>query len=65
MSVNIPVNRTDAIILVILAVLFILGIRIVFGFFKKPEKSPDTAEQIYGSSTADNGVKNSVNNECQ
>ena len=38
MKVNIPVNSTDAVILIILAVLFAGGVRIVIGFFKKPQK---------------------------
>lgn len=37
-KVNIPVNSTDAVILIILAVLFAGGVRIVIGFFKKSQK---------------------------
>ncbi len=37
MKINVPINQTDIIILIILAILFVIGIRIVIGFFKKPE----------------------------
>ncbi len=37
MKINVPINQTDIIILVILAIMFVIGIRIVIGFFKKPE----------------------------
>ncbi len=37
MKINVPINQTDIIILVILAIMFIIGIRIVIGFFKKPD----------------------------
>lgn len=33
---NVPINQTDIIILIILAILFVFGIRIVIGFFKTP-----------------------------
>ena len=36
MKINVPVNQTDVIILIVLAVLFVVGIRIVIGFFKAP-----------------------------
>lgn len=36
MKINVPINQADIIILVILAIMFIIGIRIVIGFFKKP-----------------------------
>ncbi len=36
MQINVPINQTDIIILIILAILFVLGIRIVIGFFRKP-----------------------------
>ena len=41
MKFNVPVNNTDKMILLILAVLFLLGIRIVIGFFRKPVKRSD------------------------
>ena len=36
MKINVPVNHTDVIILVILAILFAAGIRIVIGFLRSP-----------------------------
>lgn len=37
MKINVPVNQTDLIILIVLAILFVVGIRVVIGFFKTPE----------------------------
>ncbi len=36
MKVNVPINQTDIMILIVLAILFAFGIRIVIGFFKTP-----------------------------
>jgi copper chaperone CopZ len=36
MTSNITVNQTDTIVLFILGILFIIGVRIVISFFKKP-----------------------------
>lgn len=38
MNINLEINTVDAIILLIVLVLFILGIRVVIGFFKKDNK---------------------------
>ncbi len=42
MKVNVPINSTDVVVLLVLAVMFILGIRIVIGFFKPARKPEDT-----------------------
>lgn len=52
MKFNVPVNNTDKMILLILAVLFLLGIRIVIGFFRKPEKRSDKEEKSESSGDA-------------
>ncbi len=36
MKINVPINQADIIILIVLAILFVFGIRIVIGFFKTP-----------------------------
>ena len=42
MKFNVPVNQTDLVVLLVLAVLFLLGIRAVVGFFKPSRKVEDT-----------------------
>ncbi len=42
MKFNVPVNHTDMVVLLILALLFLLGIRAVIGFFKPARKVEDT-----------------------
>lgn len=44
MKINVPVNSADAVVLVVLAVLFVVGIRIVIGFFRMP-KHKDTVDR--------------------
>lgn len=34
MKIDVPVNSNDIVILVVLGVLFVIGVRIVIGFFK-------------------------------
>ncbi len=41
MTSNITVNQTDMIVLFILGILFIIGVRIVISFFKKPAAPKD------------------------
>lgn len=50
MKINVPVNHTDVIILVILAILFAAGIRIVIGFFRSPahKDTQDRSEEKDG-----------------
>ncbi len=50
MKINVPVNQTDMIILVILAILFAVGIRIVIGFFRNPvhKDTQDRSEEKDG-----------------
>lgn len=50
MKINVPVNHTDMIILVILAILFAAGIRIVIGFFRSPahKDTQDRSEEKDG-----------------
>ncbi len=38
MKLSIPFNPTDAVVLVILLFLFIVGVKIVKGFFKTPNR---------------------------
>ncbi len=45
MKIDVPVNSADAVILVVLAVLFVVGIRIVIGFFKTPQHK-DTVDRM-------------------
>ena len=42
MSGSVPVNQTDMIVLFILGIMFIIGVRIVISFFKKPAAPKDT-----------------------
>lgn len=44
MKFNVPINRADAIVLIILAILMVVGVRIVIGFFKTP-KHRDTQDR--------------------
>lgn len=37
MKINIPFNQTDAVVLFFLLILFIIGVRVVIGFFKTPD----------------------------
>ncbi|MGI6107739.1 MAG: heavy-metal-associated domain-containing protein [Lachnospiraceae bacterium] len=37
MTVNVPINKTDVVVLAVLAILFVFGVRIVVGFFRKPK----------------------------
>lgn len=50
MKINVPVNQTDMVILVILAILFAVGIRIVIGFFRNPvhKDTQDRSEEKDG-----------------
>lgn len=54
MKINVPINQTDIIILIILAILFVIGIRIVIGFFKKPEHR-DTQDRQEEAAESDTG----------
>ena len=45
MKINVPVNHTDVIILMILAILFAVGIRVVIGFFRSPAHK-DTQDRM-------------------
>jgi copper chaperone CopZ len=38
-KINIPINRSDVVVLIILGILFVFGIRIVIGFFKTSKKN--------------------------
>ncbi len=42
---GIPFNRTDMVVLFILAILFIFGIRVVVSFFKRPEAPEELREE--------------------
>lgn len=44
MSADVPVNQTDMIVLLILGILFIIGVRILISFFKKPEAPKDVLD---------------------
>ncbi len=48
MTVDVPVNSTDMVVLVILALMFLGGIRVVVGFFKKPvaPKDPQKLDSV-------------------
>ena len=43
MHFNIPINRSDIIVLSVLVILFLLGIRIVISFFQSPKAAPSPA----------------------
>lgn len=43
MRVNIPMNGTDVVILIILAVILAFAVRVIIGFFQKP-KRPDAPQ---------------------
>jgi copper chaperone CopZ len=45
MRVNVPINSTDAVVLAVLAVIFIAAIRVFIGFWKKPEKPLNQMQQ--------------------
>lgn len=44
MRIDVPINSADVVVLVVLAVLFVAGIRIVIGFFRTP-KHKDTVDR--------------------
>ena len=48
MKVNVPINQTDVVILLVLAVIFVLSIRAVIGFFKPARKPEDTRRDAEG-----------------
>ncbi len=45
MKFNVPINQADAVVLVILAIMMVIGVRIVIGFFKTP-KHRDTQDRV-------------------
>jgi len=45
MRFDVPINTTDIIVLIILAIFMIIGVRIVIGFFKEPKSTKKKADE--------------------
>lgn len=55
MNVNIPINgSSDIIVLLIVAVFLVAGIRVFIGFWKKPKKKSTEGYQAAGDETGSN-----------
>ncbi len=46
MKFNIPINTTDAVVLAVLLIFFVLGVRAVISFFRTPKASGDKAKKL-------------------
>ena len=43
MKFNVPVNTTDIVVLIIIALVFVAGVRVLISFFRDPKKKPASA----------------------
>ncbi len=59
MTVDVPVNTTDMIVLAILGIMFLGGIRVVIGFFKKPA-APKEPQKLDGFCNAGERITVSI-----
>lgn len=50
-SLNVPINQTDVVVLTVLGVMFLLGVRVLVSFFRDPAKKRQLPAENEGNGT--------------